>query len=269
VTAPLPLPIRVLVKGASTVGWASGMGGPAGDFTFPRAIEAELYRQGRPAEVRAITLPSETTRATLRNWEREVIGWSPDVIVLVYGHYETIHLFLPRWLERHARSLRSRPGRIRGLYRKHVVRPVWMSLARLQARLDTMIEPTLRRSRPKRVAADLQQLITHVRKIGSPLVFVFELQPPASKYQHWFPGMAARMREMNDELAGLVKRIDNPDVRYFRTSPLVDKYADGDLDVATPDGFHYTPYLHDMIGRDLARQILDWAKSQPHLAIPD
>lgn len=267
-SAPLPLPIRVLVKGASTVGWASGMGGPPSDFTFPRAIQAELHRMGRPADVQSITTPSETTRATLRNWEREVIGFSPDVVVLVYGHYETIHLFLPRWLERHARSLRARPGRIRSRYRRYVLRPVWMSLARLQAKLDTMINPTIRRSHPKRVAADLRQLITHVRKIGSPLVFVFELQPPASRYQHWFPGMTARMKQMNAALAGLVESFGSPDVRLFRTGPLIAEHAGGDLDTATPDGFHYTPYLHDIIGRELAHQIADWAKTQPHLEIP-
>jgi hypothetical protein len=268
VTNALPLPIRVLVKGSSTVGWASGMGGPPSDFTFPRAIEAELYRLGRPADVRAITVPSELARATLRNWEREVIGWSPDVVILAYGQYEAVHLFLPRWLERHARSLRTRPGPIRGLYRTYVIRPVWMSLARLQAKVDTMIDPNIRQ-RHRRVAADLRQLITHVRKVGTPLVYVFELQPPASRFKHWFPGMAARMAQMNAALAAMVESFGSPDVRFFRTIPLVAEAVGGDQDVATPEGCHYTPYMHDVIGREIAHQIADWAKTQAHLAIPD
>jgi hypothetical protein len=37
-STPLPLPMRVLVKGASTVLWISGMGGPRKEFTFPRAL---------------------------------------------------------------------------------------------------------------------------------------------------------------------------------------------------------------------------------------
>lgn len=267
-SAPLPLPVRVLVKGSSTVGWASGMGGPRTDFTFPRAIEAELYSQGRPAEVRAITVPSELARGTLRNWEREVIGWSPDVVILAYGQYEAVHLFLPRWLERHARSLRTRPGPIRGLYRKYVIGPLWMALARLQAKLDTMIDPTIRR-REKRVAADLRQLITHVRKVGSPLVYVFELQPPASRFQHWFPGMTARMVRMNAALADMVESFGSPDVRFFRTIPLVAEAVGGDQDIATPDGCHYTPHMHNVIGREVAHQIMDWAKTQPHLHLPD
>ena len=266
---PLPLPIRILVKGASTVGVASPMGGPRTDFTFPRAIEAQLLADGRPAVVRTITVASERTKDTLRHWEREMMGYSPDVVILVYGHYETIHLFLPWWLERHANSLRARPGRIREAYRRSVLRPVWMALAKLQAKLDKTIDPTIRRSRPRRVAADLERLIGRIRFLHSPLVFVFELQPPARRYQSWFPGMTARMAEMNRELAALVERLDDPDIRYFRTSGLVAEHAGGDLDVATPDGFHYSPELHRVIGTELARQIADWADTQEHLKISE
>lgn len=266
---PLPLPIRILVKGASTVGVASPMGGPRTDFTFPRAVEAQLLADGRPAVVRTITVASERTKDTLRHWEREMMGYSPDVVILVYGHYETIHLFLPWWLERHANSLRARPGRIREAYRRSVLRPVWMTLAKLQAKLDKTIDPTIRRSRPRRVAADLERLIGRIRFLHSPLVFVFELQPPARRYQSWFPGMTARMAEMNRELEALVERLDDPDIRYFRTSGLVAEHAGGDLDVATPDGFHYSPELHRVIGTELARQIADWADTQEHLKIPE
>ena len=49
---------------------------------------------------------------------------------------------------------------------------------------------------------------------------------------------------------------------------LIDKYADGDLDVAVPDGFHYTPEMHRVVGEHLAEQIAEWAQTQPHLAQP-
>lgn len=259
------LPLRVLVKGASTVNWASPMGGPRSDFTFPRAIEAELLRDGWPAEVRAFTMPSERTSRILLTWQEQVLGFSPDVIVLVYGHYETVHLFLPRWLERHANSLRARPRLVAGWYRRHLLRPVWMMLARLQARLDRMLDPTIRRGRPRQVAADLEAYIGQVQQIGSPLVFVFELLPPAVRYQSWFPGMARRIEVMNATIADLVRRIDRPDVRLFPVTELVDKCADGDVDLATPDGFHYTPELHRRIGEALAHEIESWAAAQGHL----
>ncbi len=266
---PLPLPVRVLVKGASTVNWVSWMGGPRTDFTFPRAIEAQLLSDGRPCDVQTVTNISEKTSTILKTWERDVIGFSPDVIVLVYGHFETIHLFLPRWLERHANSNKGRPRRAESLYRKAILRPTWMILARLQARVDRIVKPTIRKSRPRHVAADLERYITHVQKIGSPLVILFELLPPAEKYRHWFPGMTARMEVMNRTIEDLVMRIDKPNVRYFRVSKLVAEHCGGDLEVATPDGFHYTPELHRAIGTALALEIEEWADTQTHLKLAE
>lgn len=264
---PLPLPIRVLVKGASTVGWSSPMGDARENLFFPRVIERELLQAGRPALVQTISVPSERTKSTLRHWEDEMIGYSPDVVVLVYGHYETIHLFLPWWLERHVNSLKQRPGKLGAWYRKRVLRPVWMSLAKLQARLDPRYA-TVRRQRPERVAADLERLIGHIQTLHRPLVYCFELLPPAKRFQSWFPGMARRIEVMNDTLQAMVKRIDRPEVRYFRVAPIADEVAGGDLDVATPDGFHYSVDMHRRIGELLAADIAEWAATQPHLALP-
>src|SRR3546814_18598210 len=102
------LPLRVLVKGASTVNWTSWMGGPRTDFTFTRALEEQLLQDGRPCEVRTITMTSEKTSTILGTWQREILGYSTDEIVLDYGQYETIHLVLPHWRERHENKLRAR-----------------------------------------------------------------------------------------------------------------------------------------------------------------
>jgi len=263
---PLQLPVRVLVKGASTVNWTSWMSGPRTDFTFPRAIEAQLLSDGRPCEVRTITMPAEKASKLLASWQRENLGFSPDVIVLVYGHQESLHFFLPRWLERHANSPKARPRRLETFYRRRILRPAWMVLARLQARMDRAMNSTMRRKLPRRVAADLEAYIGQVQQVGSPLVFVFELIQPAEKFRSWFPGMAARVEVMNEALAGVVTRIDKPNVRYFRVRELVDKYCDGDLEVATPDGFHFTPAMHRVIGSRLGEQIAEWCDTQPHLA---
>lgn len=260
------LPVRVLVKGASTVNWVSWMGGPRTDFIFPRAIEQTLLDDDRACQVQTITMTSEKTSTILRTWQSEILGFSPDVIVLVYGHYETIHLFLPRWFERHANSLKATRRPLNDFYRQRLLRPVWMFLARLQAKIDTRLDPTVRRNRPVHVAADLEEYISQVQKVGSPLVFVFELLPPAQKYRTWFPGMTARMQVMNEAIADMVKRVGKPNVRYFPVSEIIDKYCDGDLERATPDGFHYTPELHGLIGEHLAREISRWADTQPHLA---
>jgi hypothetical protein len=266
-SSPLPNPIKILVKGASTVGWLGEMGGPRSDFGFPRAMEEALLQSGRPVELRCISVPSERTRTAVHRWEQEMIGYSPDVVVLVYGHYETVHLFLPWWLERHANSRIVPPRRWSTLYRTRVLRPIWMSLAKLQSRADKRIDPALRR-RHKKVVADLEKIIGHTQELQSPLVVLFELIHPAKRYQSWFPGMARRIDVMNEAIEAMVRRIDLPNVRYFRVSELVEKYADGDLEVATPDGFHYSPELHRRIGEYLARDVAEWAATQPHLQPP-
>lgn len=258
------VPLRVLIKGASTVNWTSPMGGPRTDFLFSRVLEQELLARGHSVETRTRSIASEPTSRLLTTWEREVLAYSPDVIVLVYGHYESIHLFLPRWFERHANSLRSRRGPLARLYRDRLLRPVWMVAARLQARLDRIVDPTIRR-RSDRVVKDLDLYLDHVRGVASPLVYLFELLPPAPRRESWFPGMARRIEVMNGAISGLVNRRSEDEVRYLRVAPLVQEIAGGDLDVATADGFHYSPALHRRIGEELARDIADWAGGQPHL----
>ena len=262
-----PVPLRVLVKGASTVNWTSWMGGPRTDFIFPRVVEEQLLLDGRPCEVRTVSLPSEKTSRLLSTWQQEVLGWSPDVIVLVYGHFETIHLFLPRWLERHANSLRALDRTVPQLYRKHLLMPGWMALAKLQAKADTVVDPDVRRSRPRHVAADLRRYIEQVQQVASPLVFCFELLPPTSRYQSWFPGMASRIATMNRTIESLVDDLDLPQVRYFPVVPIARELTGGHVETATPDGFHYSPAMHRAVGTALAGEISAWAESQPHLTI--
>lgn len=263
-TTPLPLPMRVLVKGASTVVAMSEWGRPRDEFTFPRALQGALLAAGRPAEVRTIGVASERTKSTLLHWESEILAWSPDVVILVYGHYESIHLFLPWWLERHANSLRGRPGPVRAAYRKHLLRPGWMALAKLQSRLDRRVNPTVRRSRPRRVAADLERLIEHIQSVNHPLVLLVDLLAPGPRARSWFPGMAERLEAMNQAIAAMVARVDDPEIRIFHVADVAERFVPQGEE-PTPDGFHYSPMLHREIGRALGDEILTWSAKQPHL----
>ncbi|PZS29893.1 MAG: hypothetical protein DLM58_14710 [Pseudonocardiales bacterium] len=261
-----PVPMRILVKGASEVVLLAEAGGPRTDFVFGRVIEAELLSAGRPAEVRVAGAPSELARNALRSWEREVLGWSPDVVILHYGHYESIHFFLPRWLERHANSKRSRPGRLRDLYRQTVLRAIWVGLAKVQSRADAAMNSTMFSWRPRRVAADVERLIAHIQSVGSPLVFVMEILPPGRRWESWMPGMPERTAAMSEQLAKAVSRIDKPHVRMFTVSHAVAGQL-GD-DEPKPDGGHYSARAHRLIGEALSREIMKWADTQTHLTLP-
>lgn len=266
-----PLPVRVLVKGASTVSWISWMGGPRTDFAFPRAVEAALLAQGRPAEARSTAILGDPTRAFFKTFEEDVLQWSPDVVVIVAGHYEVLHLFLPHWFERHANRVNVPSGRIRGLYRSKVLRPFWKLAATFQSKVDAPLDSgpnalRLRKRRLRRAAADVEAYIGQVQQVGSPLVLLLELLPVAPKQTAWFPGMTPRIRVMNQLNAELVERIGKPHVRFFRTSEVSTSLYGDDQAAATPDGFHFTPELHRAIGAELAEQIAAWAETQPHLA---
>ena len=256
-SASTQLPIRVLIKGASTVVFIAEMGGPRSDFTFGRVIERELTRAGRPADVRVSGVPSAHAKHSLRTWERDLIGWWPDVIVLHHGHYESIHFFLPRWLERHANSTRWRPTRPNKLYRKLILRPTWVTLAKLQSRLDRRSNSLLFARKLRRVANDVERLINRVRQPDGPLVLVLEVVPPGRRWQSWFPGLVERTAYVNQQLEAVVRRVDLPNVKYVRTVPTLAAELDPDEE-PTPDGGHYSARAHQVLGELLSREILEW-----------
>jgi len=263
--SPIPLPIRVLVKGASTALWTSFMSGPRTDLTFPRVLEAEVLKAGHPIEVRNTAILGDRTIDGLRRWNEEAIAWSPDVVVMVYGHYEAVHLLLPHWFERYVNKPKaSRPLARRS--RKLLVRPLWKLAAEFQAFIDKRTPAVFWQRRIRRTSADIADHIEAMRQLGSPLFILMELLPIAPAKAHWFPGMTARIHAMNAANRDTAERLGD-DVRLVEISPLVDAVAGGDLDVATPDGYHYTPELHRAAGERLAREILDWAAKQPHLAV--
>lgn len=237
---PLPPPIRVLVKGASTVNWTSYMGGPRSDIAYPRATENALLAAGRPAHVRDLSSGGELTSAALKRWEPEVARWSPDVVILHYGHTETLHLILPQRLERHANSFRGRPGTVRDFYRKRLLRPGWKSLAVLQQRLDRGVVPANFRHRERRVAADLERLIQRIQLVGSPLVLVMRLVEPGPPFQNWFPGIRDRTCSMNRALDDVVQRVGRDNVRLFDTPRVLERLKT-EGEPINPDGGHFAP----------------------------
>lgn len=262
------MPVRILVKGASTVTWTSGMGGPRTNFTYPRVLEQGLREQGRDVETWVTAMSAERTTSILRRWEAEVSGFSPDVIVLHYGHMECIHLFIPRWFERHVRGLRDRPGPIRERYRSLVLAPLWKVLVQLQQKIDRRLPTRLFRRRPANVTALLERYVSHVQRFHSPLVVVMGLTSPAPAWCDWFPGLPGRIREMDVALRQLVERLDRPNVQFQPVWDLAEEWVARGEDPRA-DGGHYTPTFHRAVGDLLAERVEVWAATQPHLTPAD
>lgn len=249
------------------MGWSAPMNGPRTDIGFPRVIERTLLESGQQVVVRSITTGGDPTSSVVRNWERDVTAWSPDVIVYMVGHYETIHLLWPTWLERHANSYAWPPRTRSTLYRKHVLRPVWRALVKLQTKVDQKV-PRLGRRRLRHAAADVERAIALVRQIASPLVIVMEIPSPGPHAVRLFPGMPGRVADLNAAFARVVTSRCEEDVRLFPSNAVIEEFSD-DRDAALPDGFHFSPALHDVVGRRLADEIGAWAATQEHLKRPE
>ncbi|KQV74410.1 hypothetical protein ASC61_05005 [Aeromicrobium sp. Root344] len=245
------------------------MGGPRTDLGFPRAIEAELHAAGRPATVRNGAVLGQPTRHLVKEWQPEILQWSPDAVVILAGHYEAIHLFIPHWFERHANRVDRPTTGLQHLYFRKIIRAVWKPLVTVQSKIDGPLGTRLLRRRIRRMNRDLEGYIAKVRTVASPLIFVLELLPPAGAHNNWFPGMSDRIAMVNQVNRELIERLDEPDIRFFPVRDIVEEVAGGDPLAATPDGFHYTPALHGAIGRRLGQEIESWAKSQPHLSSVD
>ncbi len=236
------------------------MGGPPADHTYPRVIERELLRSGRNATVRNLAVTSERVKTGLKNWEAQVFPWSPDVVVLNYGLFEAVHLFLPQPLERHANSLRGRPGIVRESYRRYALRATWKSLAVAQQKIDAKVPARAFNRQAARFADDLEQLVKNVVYIGSPLVLLPEIAPPGERWSTWFPGIEGRIEMVNAAMSDVVTRLDRDNVRIFDTTAALAPLMATGHDIV-PDGGHFTPEAHDAIGRAMAREIGTWCEA--------
>lgn len=248
------------------------MGGPRSDLGFPRVIERELLTAGQATTIRTVTVGGDATANLVREWERDLVGYSPDVIVLMAGHYETIHLLWPNWLERHANSFTWAERRWQIAYRKLLLRPTWRAMVKLQGRIDLRAPARVRRRRIRHAVADIGRTVRQARAIGSPLVVVMQTPSPSQVGVDLFPGMPGRVAMLNEGLADLVAGFGSDEVVLFDTDAVVEEFLagqDGGTRVdALPDGFHFSPAAHDLVGRRLADRILPWAASQPHLKPP-
>lgn len=262
-TASAAFSLRVLVKGTSTAIWISMMGGPRSDMTFSRVMEHELRNAGYPSEVRNTGEFAWLIPKLFESWNEDIAQWSPDVVVLSGGH-ETVHLLTPRWLERSANTVNRRPGFLRTLYYRKVMRLTARFVLLLQKRIDRPRFTTQRRMH--RVHRDLESYIAMTRQVGDPLFLLLSVQPPTAAKREWFGGWTARIGAYNDVLRRLADA--NPNVQYVDIASLMHRFDPGTPEQLWADGIHFSPEFHQELGRELARITKEWAQTQPHLTQP-
>lgn len=258
------LPVRVLVKGPSTALWTSMMGGPRTDLAYPRVIEQELLCRGRAAQVWNRALLGWPTRDLFKTWDEEIVAWSPDVVILAVGHYESLHIILPRWLERGANTVNRRSGLLRFLFYRRFMR----LLARLVLILQRWIDrPGIKRKRRmRRVAADVEAYLKMTSQVGTPLIILLEIHGPSAAKVDWFRGWPERVRVLNQELRRIAALRDN--VRFVEITDLMARFEPGTREQLWADGIHFSPEFHHAVGVKLATVVEEWAATQQHLTRP-
>lgn len=260
----LPLPLRVLVKGPSTVLWTSMMSGPRSDFTFPRVMEQELLARGYPAEVRNTGRLGWPTRDLFKTWDEDIVAWSPDIVILAVGHYESLHIILPRWLERGANTVNRRPGRFRKFYYRRLLRAGARAVLLVQKAID---RPSVRhKRRMRRVIADTEAYIKMTHMVGSPLILLMEIHPPNASKRPWFGGWTERIRVLNDDLRALAAKNADLNVEFIEITDLTAAFEDSSPETLWADGIHFVPEFHRAIGEKFAGVAEEWAAKQAYLA---
>ena len=163
----------------------------------------------------------------------------------------------PRWLERHANSWRAKP-RLPQIPLPQDGPAAHLETAGSSCRCaSTRVIPSSRPGRLVGVAALPRGVHLPGTNGRQPTRLPAHRAAPAGQQVPYagFPGCPCRIEAMNDALAATVAKVDKPNVRFFRVSPLVDEFCGGDLDVATPNGSHFSPEMHRHIGTALAKEI--------------
>lgn len=258
-----PMPMRVLVKGASSTVVVEPPGGPRTNQAYAWWLEAILRAGGVEATVwNAGTEGGRMIRA-LCDWEEQVQQWAPDVVVLNYCMYECMPGLMPYWLERHATGWHRHSGPVRERYRSRLVDPMWRRLARLQRRAPArVVAMNPFRTSQARTLSELRLFIQKVRTVGTPLVIVIGAWPVGSRWRRWFPTMQSNVDSMRVGMEEVVAGFQTDDVRLFPMWELIEGHG---VDEAVPDGAHYSGPVHREMAEGLSEMVLEWARHQPHL----
>jgi hypothetical protein len=254
-------PIRILVRGSSTVSWIADVEPGRVAHAYPRELETAMHLDGWPTQVRVESPLAASSRHILRDADADIFAWDPDVIILNTGHMENLHLLLPIPFARHVFTRTARPGRWRQLYRRRVLWLVYSVATRIQARLEPALGSWIFGRRRTAVLAHVNQYIDIATRNGHPLIIVMGFVPPATPPGP-FPGVAARLELMNDAYRALVDHRAQPEVVWFDPAEAL-KQDGPPAELAIGDGIHFVPSAHVAVGRALAQVVEAWAEQEP------
>ena len=256
-TSRTPRRWRVLVLANSVAlmvpGRRSRLEGP-----YAEVLEVLLLAEGIDAEVRNGGRWYEQIDRGVRRYQEDERSWSPDVVVVQYGINECQAPVLPRFVHDHFMTWETglrRPSRI---YRARIAPLVWGRLRIYQRWATGRVGMRGWRMDPARFGAHLGRLITLARW-DHRLVLVLDVNPPGPRLVYHLPGIEARRERYQQVVSATVAEASDPDARLIDGSGVADDFG---IDVALPDGLHWSPPAHRRVAELLAAEIVPWIRAQ-------
>lgn len=255
-TRPTPVPLRVLVVGASmTYMVVPPRAGPE-DGNYVQHLRHLLAARGCPAHVMLRSRWYGRVDEHLRVFESQIRDRLPDVVVLDIGEGSSHPRVVPNAVTRHMLTW-DRTSRLGArTYRRLVAEPVWRVLRTLQRLAARHAPLALSRLSPRRFRHDAARLVDLVRTETGAAVVVVGLDTPGSHVLHWLPGLGERATHYDQLLQQLVRSLGDPGVTYL--SRAVDTEA-VPVDELLPDGLHRTAAGHRLLAERLAGRVLEAA----------
>jgi lysophospholipase L1-like esterase len=231
------------------------MGGQPGEprRTYSDVLADELTDLGLPATVALEAKWFDFLKDVADEWEERVRPHRPQVLIVQYGLNESQPYLAPVWLVRHLLRKDEHTTRLGRLYRRTLAQWLWKALRTFRRIAAPLAGTWLLQMSPHRFEQALRRLIHIAAAERGCLVLVFDVNPPGDVLTHFLPGQDKRHAVFQQVIRDTITSIASPQVRLFAASEICAPLPKHGL----PDGMHFSPEAHELIGQALAGEIAE------------
>jgi lysophospholipase L1-like esterase len=251
-------PLSVLAFGNSVATLQMPGRADRAEGTYVEVLADLLAAQGVPAVPHLESRWFDFLHRAMREYETRVRVHAPDVVIVQFGLNEYQPWLAPVWLIRHLMVQNQAVVRPAKAYRQWVAPRLWRVLRGYRRRTSPLVGLRTWQTTPRRFGGQLRRLIRNVRLEARPLVLVLDIDRPGDLLEHFLPGVRVRHAVFQDTIAQVVAQAADPEVRLVRVSEITAALGKE----AMPDGMHYTPQTHRVIGEALAAEVVSWLEER-------
>lgn len=222
--------------------------------TYVEVLADVLAGEGVPAVPHLESRWFDFLVKAVADYERRVRVHAPDVVVVQFGLNEYQPWLLPIPVVRHLMVQNQAATRTARVYRRLVAQRLWKLVRTYRRAAAPRLGMLTWQTTPRRFERTLERFLRNVRMEAKPLVLVLDIEPPDARLEHFLPGVGKRHAVYQELLERVVRTVADPEVRLVRVSAITGGIGPN----ALPDGMHYSPATHEVVGRALADEVLRW-----------